>query len=129
MSNKEAKRTTVTAAHGSTMARIHPDAMTEPHIARRLPRPEIDPNEPHETCTVANGRCIDQPVEGAAKEISGYDITKAEYCYRLPTRRFKPGEQIELPVSEARRLRGLGFVLDESGAPVVSSSVGPMPAA
>lgn len=86
----------------------HPDYIDEPRGSgvRNLWAPP-DPDEPRETCVVACGRTIDQPDEDAEKVVAGYDNAKGKYTYRHPCRRFYPGEQISLPISEARRLREL----------------------
>ena len=98
--------------------------MHEAHVVRHLRRLEIDPNEPRETAVVAKGRTIDAPVEGAEKEIAGFDTVKQEYTFRLPQKRFYPGQEISLPVSEAARLRRLGFLFDPDGVGPAETKTG-----
>ena len=85
-----------------------------------MPYRAPDPNEPREVAVVARG-VIDCPEEGAEKEIAGYDTQGRQYTYRLPVRRYYPGEQITLPVSEIRRLQKLGVLRDPDSIAEVTS--------
>ena len=86
---------------------------------RNLRPAEPDPDEPRELATVARGRSIDAPTE--QRRAVGYDPVKGEQLYAAVQRRFMPGETIELPVAEIRRLRELGFLVDSDAAPVFTS--------
>jgi hypothetical protein len=59
------------AARGSSSfgTRIHPDAMSEPHIARRLPSREF--GGPPTEGIVARGRSVDLVLHDAEPEIAG----------------------------------------------------------
>ena len=45
----------------------------------------------------------------------------------LAQQRFLPGEQVTLPLSEIRRLRVLGFLVDPEAAPPATSQDGTSP--
>ena len=67
--------------------------------------------------TVARGRCVEAVIEGADKEIAGYDVNMRKYDpSQCP--RYMPGEVVTLPASEVRRLRQLGFLLDKDAPPI-----------
>ena len=68
--------------------------------------------------TLARGRCIEAVIEGADKEIAGYDVNMRKYVYPSQCPRYMPGEVVTLPASEVRRLRQLGFLLDEDAPPI-----------
>ena len=100
--------------------RVSPDHIDNTGDGIRNLRPaEPDPDEPREFAIVARGRSIDAPTE--QRRAVGYDPVKGEQLYAAVQRRYGPGERIELPISEIRRLRELGFLVDPDAAPVFTS--------
>lgn len=98
--------------------RVHPDHLNAGpgDGVRRVPPEMPDDNEPREVGVVAAGRCIDVPTDEI--ELSGYDREGQREIYRRVQKRHLPGESVELPKSEIARLRGLGFLVDPSAAPL-----------
>jgi hypothetical protein len=81
---------------------------------------EPDPDEPRDLATVRTGRSVDVP-DPIEKRAVGYDRDTGKPIYAAVQHRYGPGQQVELPVSEIRRLRGLGFLVDPNDAPVFTS--------
>jgi hypothetical protein len=67
------------AARGSSSfgTRIHPDAMNEPHVARRLPTKQF--TGPPTEGIVARGRSVDLVLHDAEPEIAGYSAEEKRY--------------------------------------------------
>ena len=102
--------------------KVHPDHLdAKPGDGVRALRPaEPDPDEPRELATVRPGRSVDVP-DSIEKRAVGYDRDTGKSIYAAVQHRYGPGQQVELPVSEIRRLRGLGFLVDPNDAPVFTS--------
>ena len=60
------------------------------------------------TATVAPGRTVLHTPHFATGEVAE------------PEREYRPGEQLEMPAAEVRRLRELGFLIDPSGGQIVA---------
>jgi hypothetical protein len=110
---------------GRFNAKVSPDFEPGDHINARgvhsAPRANVDHSGPMTKATVAKGHSVEMPTgervttgfTGEGKEVFG------QRCKTLG-----PGSQIELPLSEVRRLQALGFLVDRSRlAP--PSAVGP----
>jgi hypothetical protein len=107
-----------TAPAGFRVSPDHIDSQRGDGV-RALRPVEPDPDEPREFAVVARGRSVDAPTE--QRRAVGYDPVKGEQLYAAVQRRFMPGETIELPVSEIRRLRELGFLIAPDAAPIFTS--------
>jgi hypothetical protein len=63
-----------------------------------------------EKAIVARGRSIDIPVEGKRIQVGTTEDNRK--VTRVPIRKAGPGEEVELPADEVRRLRASGFLID-----------------
>ena len=108
----------VKAGDVRNLTRVHPEHDPRAFAGvRRVPSGAPAPDQPHEVGTVAAGRSVDIVVEGDRVQC-GFDKDAGVPVYRCAQRRALPGERVELPRSEIARLRGLGFLVDPSAAPV-----------
>lgn len=118
MSDPSNRRPAASASAQTSAAagfKVHPDHIDAKRGdgVRALRPVEPDPNEPRELATVARGRQVHVPTD--QKRAVGYDRDSGEMIYAAVQRHYMPGEQVELPISEIRRLRGLGFLEAEGG--------------
>jgi hypothetical protein len=100
---------------GDLHFRTHPDVIFAPG----QPAPDeqqtivpTEPDEPTEICVVAEGHSVHQNT--GEKIMHSWDATTGKYVYRPIFKIFKPGDEITLPVSEAKRLRQTGHIVDPS---------------
>jgi hypothetical protein len=94
--------------------RVHPDQVFS--TQSRDEQEQVVPVEdtgPKEVVTVAQGRNIHAPIPGQ-RVACGYDTTSGRAVYRVQCRIYEPGQTLELPTSEAKRLRETGHVFDPS---------------
>jgi hypothetical protein len=95
--------------------RVHPDAVMRPtQLLSVEPQIEAEPEDsgPKETVKVAQGRNIHAPIVPLQRVAVGFDTTTGQLIYRAQCRIYAAGETLELPASEARRLRETGHVFD-----------------
>ncbi len=90
-----------------TRPTVHPDFAP----GRRTPVPVEDdgPKEPIATYTVERGRTVIQSVPGT-KRLIGHDPDSGSPVFALEEKAYGPGSTVSMPVSEGRRLQGLGFL-------------------
>ena len=123
-SDQTTRRPAVASMQTSAAAgfKVHPDHLDAKRGdgVRALRPVEPDPDEPRELATVRMGRSVDVP-DPVEKRAVGYDRDSGAMIFAAVQHRYGPGQQVELPVSEIRRLRGLGFLVDPSGEPVFTS--------
>jgi hypothetical protein len=110
---------------------VHPDFA--PTRSPPPPLPAETNNKPKVKGIVARGKTVHM---ATGKQIQvGYDATEGKPVYTSEIVAYGPGKEVELPVSEAARLRKLGFlvgpakvVTDEEAARLPSHPVlGDMP--
>jgi hypothetical protein len=96
--------------------RIHPDQLTdigprsgEPDDAPDFQIPEAPP-EPTGVAVVARGHCVHVP--DGTRHISGFDVDRRRNVYRQGFIERREGEQVTLYLSEIKRLREIGFLVD-----------------
>ena len=61
--------------------------------------------------TVARGHVIDVPDPGK-KKVAGRDPETNKPVYRMDTRRYLPGQEVELPADEVALFRASGHLVD-----------------
>jgi hypothetical protein len=103
----------------TVMANVTGLKRVDPNLALSLgvvqPAPSAVLSEivgPKEIAVVARGRTIMGSVPGQVKFV-GHD-REGNKVYGPIYRVFGPGQEIELPVAECQRLRGLGFLVDQA---------------
>jgi hypothetical protein len=84
------------------------------------------PNREHvpmERAIVARGRTVTVPDPTKPPAFVGRQIDTNVELFAPATRDFGPGEEVELPRDEVRRLRGFGYLVD-SDATVIDIDTG-----
>jgi hypothetical protein len=105
---------------------LHPHPVVHPDHEFRAPSGRIPPTEQKEPeplgrATVARGRTLHMPVAGEFRQTGWSADEKRAVCAQVWEPK-GPGSEVELPVSEIRRLRRLGFLIDSDRAPVPIAS-------
>ncbi len=70
---------------------------------------------------VARGRSVEIPT--GERRIVGYDGKNHCDVSGALVKRYGPGARVELPISELKRLQGLGFIVDPATLAVASAAV------
>ena len=90
--------------------RVHPDSVMTPQPPRPVIEAELaELEEKMATGIVASGHSVHI---NTGKVQRGYDMTLGQPVYRQEFRTAGPGEVVELPVSEIRRLQEIGILVD-----------------
>jgi len=103
--------------------RVDPDLVLSGKPAPPSPAPdENTANEATAIGIVARGRTLHLPIPGERRSV-GWDPNEKKTVYAAVTRGHGPGERVELPVSEIKRLQGLGFLVDPDRIVAASAAV------
>lgn len=96
-----------------TRPTVDPDAEWRAPGGRPHPVQEPDESEPLETGVVNRGHCISLPDPDQPRVLIGYDKKGAARFIAAP-RLALPGETVTLLRSELKRMKRLGFIVDEN---------------
>jgi hypothetical protein len=106
------------AAHSlpqaSHPAVVHPDHEWRSPSGRLHPQADTS-KEPTEIAIVARGHTVHAPIAGEFIR-AGFDKDTGRPVQAAAQKTYRPGDQIELPVSEIARFKKLGFLVDDSKA-------------